>query len=130
MGPFAANIAPLLLLRSLSVGTSPLNLPSLFFHANRQSPKKNSESLQSHILSELNVHFGLIAVTETRINNENLDFNRAIPNYNFEFVPTRYSTTGKSVYLLGDQYSPVPDLQLCPTIISKLLTTPCLFTKY
>ena len=69
-----------------------------FFHVNLRSLKKNLESLQTRILNELNFHFSLLAVTETRINNENLDFNPAIPNYNFEFVPTPLSAGGVGIY--------------------------------
>ena len=68
-----------LISRNKSFGSS----LSFFFHTNLQSLKKNLESLQTHILSELNFHFSLLAVMESKINNENLDFNSAIPNYNF-----------------------------------------------
>ena len=50
-------------------------------------------------MSELNCHFSLLAVTETRINNENLDFNTSILNYNFKFVPTPLSASGVGMYM-------------------------------
>ena len=70
-----------------------------FCHTNIRSLRKNLENFQTHILSELNFHFSLLAVTETRINNENLDFNPSIPNYNFEFVPTPLSAGGVGMYI-------------------------------
>ena len=70
-----------------------------FFHANLRRLKKNLEGLQTHILSELNFHFSFLAVTETRMQNKNLDFNPAIPNYNFEFVPTPLSVGGVGLYI-------------------------------
>ena len=33
-------------------------------------------------------------MTETRINDKNVDFNPTIPNYNFEYVPMPLSTEG------------------------------------
>ena len=70
-----------------------------FFHTNLRSLRKNLGNLQTHILSELSFHFSLLAVSETRINNENLDFNPCIPNYNFEFVPTPLSAGGVGMYI-------------------------------
>ena len=70
-----------------------------FFHTNIRSLRGNLENFQSHILSEINCHFSLLAVTETRINNENLDFNTSILNYNFKFVPTPLSASGVGMYI-------------------------------
>ena len=50
-------------------------------------------------LLELDFHFNIIAVTETRIYNDILDFNRNIPNYNFEFFPTPLSAGGVGMYI-------------------------------
>ena len=57
------------------------------------------DDFQCHILLELDFHFNIIAVTETRIYNEILNFNPNIPNYNFEFVPTPLSAGGVGMYI-------------------------------
>ena len=59
------------------------------------------ENFQTHLLEELDFHFNVIGITETRIKNEhgNLDFNPVIPNYNFEYVPTPLSAGGVSMYI-------------------------------
>ena len=48
------------------------------------------EIFQTHILDELTFRLG---ITETRIKNacDNLDFNPAIPHYNFEHMPNSFS---------------------------------------
>ena len=45
---------------------------------------------QSHLLEELQLHFSVIGVTETKITNSKLllDSYSLIPNYRFEYVPT------------------------------------------
>ena len=47
-------------------------------------------------LPELDFHFNIIEVSETRIYNDTgiLDFNPNIPNYNFGFIPTPLSAGG------------------------------------
>ena len=52
-----------------------------FFHANIMSVRSNLDNFYCHILLELDIHFNIIAVTETRIHNDILDFNPNIPNY-------------------------------------------------
>ena len=65
------------------------------FHNNVRSLKSNLENLQTHLLNELNFHFNIIGVTETRITNSNfIDFNPNITGYNFEYVPTPLSAGG------------------------------------
>ena len=54
-----------------------------FFHTNIRSLRKNLGDLHNHILSELSSNFNLIGITETRIYNENVDFNPSKPNYYF-----------------------------------------------
>ena len=52
-----------------------------FMHTNIRSLKRNLENFQTHLLDELDFHFNIIGVTETRINSstENLiDFNPSI----------------------------------------------------
>lgn len=74
------------------------NLFSLI-HNNVRSLKHNVENFQNHLLSELNHHFNVIGVTETRIRNANFTFNPSIPGYNFEFVPTPLSAGGVGMYI-------------------------------
>ena len=47
------------------------------------SVRSNLDDFQCHTLLELDFHFNIIAVTETRIYNDILDFSPNIPNYNF-----------------------------------------------
>ena len=70
-----------------------------FFHTNIRSLRSNLDDFQCHILHELDFHFNIIAVTETRICDDILDFNPNIPNYNFEFVPTPLSAGGVGMYI-------------------------------
>ena len=57
-------------------------------HTNIISLKSKLEKFQTHLLEELDFHFNIIGITETRIRNElrDLDFNPMTPNYNFEYV--------------------------------------------
>ena len=65
------------------------------FHNNVCSLKSNLENLQTHLLNELDFHFNIIGVTETRITNSNfIDFNPNITGYNFQYVPTPLSAGG------------------------------------
>ena len=77
---------------------SPLSKLSLF-HTNIRSLRSNLDDFQRHILLELDFHFNIIAVTETRIYNDILDFNPNISDYNFEFVPTPLSAGGVGMYI-------------------------------
>ena len=70
-----------------------------FFHTNIRSVKNNLDEFQCHILLQLDFHFNIIAVSETRIYNDILDFNPNIANYNFEFVPTPLSAGGVGMYI-------------------------------
>ena len=70
------------------------------FHNNIRSLKKNLDSLQCEILAELDFHFDLLGVTETKITN--LNEHCAIPNipgYNFEHVPTPLSAGGAGLFI-------------------------------
>ena len=70
------------------------------FHNNIISLKKNLDSLQCEILDELDFHFDLLGVTETKITN--LHEHCAIPNipgYNFEHVPTPLSAGGNGLFI-------------------------------
>ena len=66
-----------------------------------RSLRRNLENFQVHLLDELQLHFNVIGVKETRITNFNipLDFDPSIPNYNFEYVPTPLSAGGVSMYI-------------------------------
>ena len=72
-----------------------------FLHTNIRSLKRNLENFQTHLLDELDFHFSIIGVTETRINSstENLDFNPSILHYNFEYLPTPLSAGGVGMYI-------------------------------
>ena len=72
-----------------------------FLHNNVRSLRRNLENFQVHLLDELQLHFNVIGVTETRITNFNipLDFDPSIPNYNFEYVPTPLSAGGVGMYI-------------------------------
>ena len=72
-----------------------------FLHTNIRSLKSNLEKIQTHLLEELDFHFKIIGILETRIRNElgDLDFNTMIPNYNFEYVPTPLSAGGVGMYI-------------------------------
>ena len=52
------------------------------FHNNVVSLNRNLENLQTHILHELNFHFNIIGVSETKITNANSEMCTAkIPGY-------------------------------------------------
>ena len=58
-------------------------------HNNVKSLKRNLENFQVHLLDELDYHFSVIGVTETKITSINvLDFNPNLPNCEFEYAPT------------------------------------------
>ena len=73
-------------------------------HNNVRSLRRNLDNFQSHLLEELQLHFSVIGVTETKITNSNLplDFNPSIPNYRFEYVPTPLSAGGVGMYIHND----------------------------
>ena len=69
-------------------------------HSNIRSLKRNLDQFQNHLLSELNFHFHIIAVTETRIYNEDIrHLNVTLANYNFEFVSTPLAAGGVGMYI-------------------------------
>ena len=72
----------------------------LFSIKNVRSLKSNLENFQTHFLDELNFHFSVVRITETRIRNANfIDFNPEIPGYTFEYVPTPLSARGVGMYI-------------------------------
>lgn len=70
------------------------------FHNNVVSLNRNLENLQTHILHELNFHFNIIGVSETKITNANSEKCTAkIPGYSFEYVPTPLSSGGVGLFI-------------------------------
>ena len=68
-------------------------------HNNVRSLKRNLENLQVQLLEEINFHFSVIGITETRINNANfIDFNPEIPNYRFAFCIIPLQINFSSIY--------------------------------
>ena len=61
-------------------------------HNNVRSLKRNLENFQVHLLDELDYHFSVIGVTETKITRTNvpLDFNPNLPNYEFDMFQHLY----------------------------------------
>ena len=70
------------------------------FHNNVVSLNRNLENLQTHILHELNFHFNIIGVSETKITNANSEMCMAkIPGYSFEYIPTPLSSGGVGLFI-------------------------------
>ena len=70
------------------------------FHSNIRSIRLNLENLENEIFGELDYHFDIIGLTETRITNLNMDV--GIPKmdgYNFEYVPTPLSAGGVGMFI-------------------------------
>ena len=63
------------------------------FHNNVVSLSRNLENLQTHLLCELEFHFNIIGVTETKITNSHLHACTVqIPGFVFECVPTPFES--------------------------------------
>ena len=72
-------------------------------HTNIRSLKRNLENFETHLVNELHHNFSIIGVTETRINQlDSLNFDPALPNYEFEFVPTPLAAGGVGMYIDSD----------------------------
>ena len=70
------------------------------FHNNVVSLNLNLENLQTRVLCELEFHFNIIAVTETKITNSSLHTCAAqIPGYVFECVPTPLVSGGVGMFI-------------------------------
>ena len=70
------------------------------FHNNVVSLNCNLENLQTHILHELDFHFNIIGVSETKITNANSELCTAkIPGYSFEYAPTPLSSGGVGLFI-------------------------------
>ena len=70
------------------------------FHNNVVSLNRNLENLQTQLLHEVDFHFNVIGVTETKITNANLQMCAAhIPGYVFEYVPTPLAFGGVGMFI-------------------------------
>ena len=70
------------------------------FHNNVVSLSNNLENLQTQLLEELDFHFDIIAVSETKITNANQgNAAPSIHGYNFESVPTPLSFGGVGMFI-------------------------------
>ena len=70
------------------------------FHNDIVSLNRNLENIQTHLLKELNFHFNIIGVSETKITNVNSQFYVAkIPGYAFEHVPTPLASGGVGMFI-------------------------------
>ena len=70
------------------------------FHSNIRSIRLNLENLENEILGELDYHFDIIGLTETKITNSNVDTDiPRMPGYNFEYVPTPLSAGGVGLFI-------------------------------
>jgi len=70
------------------------------FHNNVVSLARNLDNLQTHVLCELDFHFNIIGVTETKITNDNFhNCNANIPGYVFEYVPTPLASGGVGMFI-------------------------------
>lgn len=70
------------------------------FHNNVVTLNQNLENLQTHLLYELDFHFNVTGVTETKITNSNLHTcNTNIPGYVFECAPTPLVSGGVRLFI-------------------------------
>lgn len=70
------------------------------FHNNITSLNRNLEDLETHCLHELDFHFNIIGVTETKITNSNESTCLSkIPGYSFEYVPTPLASGGVGLFI-------------------------------
>ena len=70
------------------------------FHNNVVSLNANLENLQTHIVEELEFHFDVLGISETKITNSNVDISTPlISGYNFEFVPTPLASGGVALFI-------------------------------
>ena len=70
-------------------------------HSNVRSLERNFEKLQTHLLNELDYHFTVIGITETRITVFKLPKHLpSLPGYEFEFVPTFLTAGGVGMLIL------------------------------
>ena len=81
------------------ISLSEVNSSFSIFHNNVVSLKRNLENVLT-LLDELDFHFDVIAVTETKITNSNVnEFYPNIPGYCFECVPTPLASGGVGMFI-------------------------------
>ena len=73
------------------------------FHLNIASMNAHFDDLCT-LLSQLNHNFGILAITETRINSSAPSLNFQLPNYSIEHTPTESSAGGVLLYI-SNRYS-------------------------
>ena len=56
------------------------------FHNNILSINRNLEKLQIHVMDELDFHFSIIVVSETKITNSDLACRPTMPGCEFEYI--------------------------------------------
>ena len=69
------------------------------FYNNIVSLNKNLEKLVTHYLENLDFHFDIIGITETKITHTNQNFATKIPAYAFENVPTPLASGGVGLFI-------------------------------
>ena len=70
------------------------------FHNNVISLKRNFESLETHLLNELEYHFSVIGIAETKLTNSDLpELLPSLPGYEIEFVPSPLSAGGVGMFI-------------------------------
>lgn len=69
-------------------------------HNNIRSIHRNLENFETHLLDELDCHFGIIGLTETKITtSKELTNCSEIQGYDFQFVPTPLSSGGVGLFV-------------------------------
>ena len=70
------------------------------FHDNVRSLKRDIKNLKVQLLDQLDFHFDIIDITETKITNSSeLNLEIQIPGYEFEYVPTPLGSGGVGMYI-------------------------------
>ena len=70
------------------------------FHINIASLNRNLEKLVTHYLEEIDFHFDIIGISETKITNSNQNLcTSKIPGYAFEHVPTPLASGGAGLFI-------------------------------
>ena len=70
------------------------------FHINIASLNRNLEKLVTHCLKEIEFHFNIIGISETKITNNNQkSCISQIPGYAFEHVPTPLASGGVGIFI-------------------------------
>ena len=82
------------------------------FHNNVRSLKRNFESLETQLLNELEYHFSVIGITETKLANSDLPEQLpSLPGYEFEFVPSPLSAGGVGMFISDKKHTDLEKLK-------------------